>query len=323
MANLTSFGRVLAAGTVLALALTACGKERDDDAAAEDTHTIATAYGDVEVPTDPERVVALSYDTPWQLQSLGVRPVATQDYSAYIDEFSESQQDFIDGIDSIGPYGEPDLEKIAAAQPDLIVGDVHEVDEATFEKLAEIAPTAIVGGEERGDWKAIVGALAEAVGAEEELARTTAEYDATLAEVKETYAEQIEGNTWIHFSLGNSEGEFSVQYPSGTTGSLVVDELGMAYGPNVPADPGDGFGYGSYSVEQIPTVFDGVTAALTFENTDGSPNPLIDAIEKNSLFQATEVAGTDRVFHLSVGVTDFATATLWLRQVEERVLSQL
>lgn len=323
MPNLTSLSRLVVA-TAVALTLTACTSgEGGGDASAEATHTVTTAYGDVEVPSDPQRIVALSYNTPWQLQSLGVKPVATQDYSAYIDEFTAEQQQFIDGVEEIGPYGEPNLEKVAAARPDLIVGEVDEVDEATFEKLEEIAPTAIVGGEDRGDWKAIIASMAEVVGAEDQLAATRATYEDTLAEIKETYADQIADNAWIHFSLGDSEAEFSVQYPSGLTGSLVVDELGMDYGPNVPADPENGSGYGSFSTERIPSVFDGVTAALTFENTDGTPNPLVDAIEKSAVFRSTVVARTDRVFHLSIGVTDYATATQWLEQVQERVLEQL
>ncbi len=323
MPNLTFPGRVLAAGAALALALTACSANDDDGDAAGETRTVATAYGDVEVPEDPQRVVALSYDTPWQLQSLGVKPVATQDFSAYIDEFTPDQQDFIEGAGTIGGYGEPDLEQIAAADPDLIVGDVYEIDEALYEKLAKIAPTAIVGGEDRGDWKAVVTELADVLDAQDALARTQQEYDTTLAGIKETYAEQIAGNSWIHFSLGDSESEFSVQYPTGMTGSLLVDELGMSYGPNVPADPENGSGYASYSVEKIPSVFDGVTAALTFETSDGSPIPLIEAIEKSSVFRSTEVAREGRVFHLNVNVTDFATATQWLRQVEERVFGEL
>lgn len=323
MPNLNVVARLLVAGTTASLVLTACSQDRDVDAPDAGTRTVATAYGEVAVPDDPERVVALSYNTPWQLQSLGVKPVASLDYSTYLDEFTPDQQAFIDGVDAVGPYGEPDLEKVAAARPDLIIGDVDEVDEATFEKLSEIAPTAIIGGEDRGDWKAIVESMATVVGADDELAATRTTYESTLDRVTETYADQIAAHRWIHFSLGNSEAEFSVQYPSGMTGSLVVDELGMAYGPNVPADPADGSGYGSYSTERIPAVFEGVSAALTFENTDGSPNPLVDAIEKGSLFRNTEVARAGRVFHLSVSVTDYATATLWLEQVEERVLSQL
>jgi len=330
MANLLSIsGRALAAGAAVALVLTGCSSDGDDgkddgkaDASAQ-TRTVSTPYGDVVVPDEPERVVAVSYDAPWQLQSLGVRPVATQDYSKFIDEFTPEQQEFVEGLDTIGPYGEPDLEKIAAARPDLIVGEIGEVDEATFEKLSAIAPTAVVGSEDGGDWKSTVEQLAEVVDAEGELAATRTAYEEKLAEIKQAYDEQIQGNAWVHFSLGNSESEFSVQYPSGKTGNLVVEELGMAYGPNVPADPEDGSGYGSFSTERIPTVFEGVTAALTYENTDGSPNPAVDAIEKSSLFQSTEVAKTGRVFHLSASVTDYATATDWLAQVEERVLQRL
>ena len=287
------------------------------------TRTVDTAYGAVEVPADPQRVAAVSYDTPWQLMALDVTPVAVPDYSAWIDEFSTEQQDFVAGLATVGTYGELNEEAVAAAVPDLIIGDANEVDEATYTRLSQIAPTVIVGGANRGDWQSISEQTAQAVDRTEVWEATRATYEGTRDRLRTQYADVIAAHRWIHFSLGNDASQFSVQQPSGSTGNLVVNELGLTYGPHVPADDDPDAGYGSYPLEQLGTVFDGVTVALTFVNADGSTNPSIQAIEDNPLFQRLQVARDGHVFGLSTSVTDYVTATAWTDELEKKVLSVL
>lgn len=326
-AGTTSTASTTSAGTTTnsASAASSAGtSSASGDATQADTgssRTVDTAYGPVIVPVDPQAVAAVSYDTPWQLMSLGVTPVAVQDYSRYQTYFTPEQLAFVAEVPTIGGYGEPDLEALAAAAPDVIVGDAYEIDEAMFAQLSQIAPTVAIGGE-RGDWEGVTQALADVVGKTATWEDTRAAYTATLDRLKQQYATVIADNRWIHFSLGNSEGEFSVQQPTGATGKLVVDELGLQYGPGVPTD-WDPAGYGSYSLEQLGSVFDGVTVALYPAQVDGSTASTIQAIIDNPLFVALPVAQQHRVYGIPVGVTDYVTAVNWLAAVESQVLSQL
>jgi iron complex transport system substrate-binding protein len=231
------------------------------DSEQTDVRTVASAYGDIEVPVSPERVVAASYDTPWQLMSLGVKPAAVQDYGKWISEFTPEQQAFVDGLPTIGPFGEMNFEAIAAADPDIIVGDADEVDQAAFDRLSGIAPTVIVKGESRGDWKKITTELAEAIGKTDVLESTRTAYEENLERVRGEYADVIATNKWIHISLGDAPGAFSVQQPTGAIGNLVVNELGLAYGPGVPTNYTDA-GYASYPMEQLADILNGVTVVL-------------------------------------------------------------
>lgn len=286
------------------------------------TRTIETVYGDVVVPAQPERVAAISYDTPWQLMSLDVTPVAVQDYGQWIKEFSTAQQEFVAGVPTVGTYGEVNFEAVAATTPDLIIGDEGEIDEAAYQRLSSIAPTVVLGGESRGDWQSLTEQAAQALGLSELWATQKAEFEAERDRVRTEYADVIAGNSWIHFSLGDDASQFSVQQPTGSTGNLVVNELGLQYGPGVPTDYADS-GYGSYPLEQLGTIFDGVTVALTFANADGSRNEAIQAIEDNPLFQRLAVAQSGHVYHLTTSVTDYVTALQWLHEVESEVLAVL
>ena len=97
------------------------------------------------------------------MQAVGARPVATLDYSAYIDQFIPTQQKFIDGLSTVGVFLEVNREAVVAAAPDLIVGDAYEIDEDMFRELSKIAPTAVYSGTNRSDWRAVAEGVADAV----------------------------------------------------------------------------------------------------------------------------------------------------------------
>ncbi|WP_245819449.1 ABC transporter substrate-binding protein [Rhodococcoides yunnanense] len=313
----TTFAATVAVAGLLA----GCTSGDSSDADAE-TRTVETVYGSIEVPASPDRVVAASYDTPWQLMSLGVKPVATQDYSSWIEEFTPAQQEFVDGLPTIGPFGEYNFEAIASADPDVIVGDADEIDQATYDQLATIAPTVVVKGDSRGDWQKITTDLASALGRDDELNDSKAAYEATLDRVKSEYADVIGGNEWAHISLGDEEGQFSIQQPTGAIGNLVVNELGLKYGPGIPTDYTDR-GYESYSFEQIPDILAGVTVILFPLNADGSTSETVQAVLDNTLFGRIPAAQAGHVYGLVSSVTDYDTADNWLGEVESTVLQPL
>ncbi|OQM81234.1 ABC transporter substrate-binding protein [Rhodococcus sp. 66b] len=320
-----SFGsRVIAAAAVAvvgAMAVTGCSSS-SADSEPTDVRTVASAYGDIEVPASPERVVAASYDTPWQLMSLGVKPAAVQDYGKWISEFTPEQQAFVDGLPTIGPYGEMNFEAIAAADPDIIVGDADEVDQAAFDRLSGIAPTVIVKGESRGDWKTITTEIAEAIGKTDVLESTRTAYEENLELVRGEYADVIANNKWIHISLGDAPGAFSVQQPTGAIGNLVVNELGLAYGPGVPTNYTDA-GYESYPMEQLADIMNGVTVVLYPLNADGSTNAAVQAVLDDNFFTRLPAAQAGHVFGLQSSVTDFVTANGWLNEVKTKVFATL
>ena len=321
----SSFGsRVIAAAAaavVGAMLMTGCSSS-SADSEQTDVRTVASAYGDIEVPVSPERVVAASYDTPWQLMSLGVKPAAVQDYGKWISEFTPEQQAFVDGLPTIGPFGEMNFEAIAAADPDIIVGDADEVDQAAFDRLSGIAPTVIVKGESRGDWKTITTEIAEAIGKTDVLESTRTAYETNLERVRGEYADVIANNKWIHISLGDAPGAFSVQQPTGAIGNLVVNELGLAYGPGVPTNYTDA-GYASYPMEQLADILNGVTVVLYPLNADGSTSAAVQAVLDDNLFTRLPAAQAGHVFGLQSSVTDFVTANGWLNEVKTKVFATL
>ncbi|MDQ1116806.1 iron complex transport system substrate-binding protein [Microbacterium testaceum] len=313
---------VSAAALTLAL-LSGCAVTAPSSASIAST-TVESAYGEVTVPQQPERIAAVSYDTPWQLMSLDVKPVATIDYSRWADSFTTAQMDWISDAATVGTFGEINFEALTAARPDVIIGTADEIDQATYERLSAIAPTVVTGGVDRGDWQSITRQTAAATGTTATWEAEKAAFEKLRDDTRQTYRDVIEGNRWINFSFGDEPGQFSVQLPTGSTGDLVVNEMGLAYGPGAASLPDtDGRGYTALPLEQLPTVFDGVTVALTFSSADGTPDPTVSEIVNSPLFQTLPVAQSGHVYGMRSTVTDYVTAQDWVHELVDTVLEPL
>lgn len=124
-------------------------------AAAEDTVTAAAAYpitlttqyGEVTIPAQPERVVALTVPAADALITLGIRPavvaVDPTTIAAYY-PWMAGQLDDIADASLVSAAGEVNLEAVAQTKPDLIVGATYLfADAAAFKQINDIAPTVI------------------------------------------------------------------------------------------------------------------------------------------------------------------------------------
>ncbi|UUI40981.1 siderophore ABC transporter substrate-binding protein [Oceanobacillus oncorhynchi] len=144
---------IIAIFAIFALVLAACsdsgsGNEEADDQGNESAETegssedatveITDAHGTVEVPVNPENVVALDNRTFETLSDWGVelaaapRDLIPEDIPYASDE----------SIENIGNHREPNLELIAAADPDLVI--VGQRFGGFYEDIKELVPDAAV-----------------------------------------------------------------------------------------------------------------------------------------------------------------------------------
>jgi len=155
--------------------------ETSDSPEAPAVRTVKDAYGDVQVPVKPERIVVLDIGALDNLLAMGVKPVgapsilaAGDPYPAYITG--------TEGIANIGSVNEPNLEAIDALKPDVIIGnkDTHDQIHST---LAEIAPTVFV--ETLGvTWKENLLLHADTIGMAEKGQQLLDQYQTRIADLK-------------------------------------------------------------------------------------------------------------------------------------------
>ncbi|CAM3644641.1 MULTISPECIES: ABC transporter substrate-binding protein [Paenibacillus] len=137
--------------------------------------TISTVHGDIEVPVHPQRIVAEEY--LGSLIALDVIPVGAPGLTIKNYYFKES----LEGIEDIGDYGKPSVEKIVALNPDLIItGNA----EKTYEQLSKIAPTIVIPYGDLKNAHEELTYFGELFGKEEEAKTWLEEYDRRIAAAK-------------------------------------------------------------------------------------------------------------------------------------------
>lgn len=168
---------VLSAVALLAatgLALTGCASgaaapaETAEAEAAPTTVTITDNRGEIEVPVDPERVVALDNTSFQTLSDWGIELVAAPKPLMYdLWPNLSGGEEVLD----VGLHREPNIEAVIEADPDLIVGGYRF--QELYDQLVEIQPATIEvnardGEEHVSELKRQVELLGQVFGREDE-----------------------------------------------------------------------------------------------------------------------------------------------------------
>lgn len=147
------------------------------------THTVATAMGDVTVPTAPKRVVVLDTAELDSAITLGVKPVGATRADAESGFLDYLPKDEVAGIADVGKIGAPNLEAVAALKPDLILTSKVR-DGQRYAQLKKIAPTVMT--ETTGyPWKQNFATHADALGKVPEAKKVVAAYQKHAEKVTE------------------------------------------------------------------------------------------------------------------------------------------
>lgn len=159
-----------------ALLLAGCsGAESAADESSEAPITVKTGQGEVEVPANPERIVALQSAAADVAAALGKAPSAVAGSTMAGEDGRYPWQQNIDAetVDTT-LVGEEDftvdVEKVAALEPDLIFAAPWNVtDKKVYEQLSEIAPVVTPDSEAANpDWDSTVKTVGSALGLDDE-----------------------------------------------------------------------------------------------------------------------------------------------------------
>lgn len=238
-------------GGLLVLAPYGCGSsgEGADEAASRETRTIKHALGETRVPVNPQRVLVLSTGLLDAALTLGVTPIAAPQSEG---EFPAYLGDATEGIKPLGdPTAEPNLEKIASLEPDLILTEEYSGEVfGGYENFSEIAPTVPITFASSARWREYVAKAAETLGRKEKLAEAKAAYEEHAAEVAGKISPAVRGREVATLRI---EPETILAYgPDSFTGTVLADA--HVPRPEPPAGVKETFGYYEVSPELLPRV---------------------------------------------------------------------
>ncbi|MDN4620470.1 ABC transporter substrate-binding protein [Paenibacillus sp. PsM32] len=239
---------------VLIAILAACGQSTtptsstsiststDTPATTNKTITYKAANGEVQVPGHPQRVVVIADSYYGYLYALGIKPIATIDYvfqSAILKETTE-------GVTNLG--NNPDVEKVLALNPDLIV--VWDNDE-NIENYEQIAPTvAIKYGQYT--YKELLQEFGKMTGTEDKAKEVAAAWETKINKLKPQVQAAV-GDKTVSILQPYAKGIYAMGDTYGRGGEIIYQALGLKGTPMLQKEAIDsGKGFASLSLENLP-----------------------------------------------------------------------
>jgi iron complex transport system substrate-binding protein len=153
----------------------------------EETVSISHKFGETKVPKDPARVVTVGWNDQDFVLALGLVPIVTR---AWFDSYNNypwvQEATGGRGVATMGADG-IDYEAVAAAKPDVIFAIFETIDQPTYDRLSQIAPTVIQSGEypdEETPWNVQLLLTGNALGKEAEAQALVDEVNAKIDEAK-------------------------------------------------------------------------------------------------------------------------------------------
>lgn len=334
---------------VLAMALTACANTSDNattTASGEAQASSASAdsswprsvdslvvtegktTGDtekVDIPAKPERIVSTSVTLTGSLLAIdapviatgGGQPGPTANDSGFFRQWASVAED--KEVESLYIL-EPNLEKILAQNPDLIVVSAAGADSATaaYDQLKDIAPVVVVDYSNQS-WQDLMTQLGEITGQEDAAAATLKKFDTRLAEVKAgiTLPEQP-----TNFALVLEEGKGMNFWSTVSAQGQLLSELGFDFAQ--PADEVvDTSGVWAKRTDVKHVAQENIDKAITGKsllvmNTDSDEDP-VQKLSAISQLADTEPVRAGAIYGIDASVfrMDYYSAMGLLDRIEE------
>jgi iron complex transport system substrate-binding protein len=282
-----------AAAAGMMAALGARGVSAQQSTPTSGTRLFDTAMGPVEIPVQPTRIVCIGSYAPEDLIDAGVTPVGITEID--LEGFASVYKDGLAGVPTVGTFAEPDLEKIIALHPDLILAISVPWLVESYEDLSSIAPTVLVDYTVPNAWLVMADIFADAAGAVEGLEQLKGIYNARVEEVKTACAVQLGTFRWgIANGWGSQDNQFTLYYPDSAPGKVLSD-LGAIW---ITAAMGKTGTNELFSYESLNLLAD-ADIILTYGDRDGVINEVGQIMADQPLFKQLKATQNDHVYAIT------------------------
>jgi iron complex transport system substrate-binding protein len=252
--------------------------------AISDCRMIQHALGETCVPNQPQRVIALTVPTLGNMLALGVKPIAS---IVYFDDAPPYLAHHLETIETLGKEEQPNLEKILALKPDLIIG-IQYATEAIYTQLSQIAPTVVDEWEGYPSWRNHFNFVAEVLGKTREAQQVWANYNQRIAALKAALGDRVKDLeiSFVHICCGTID----IDLTNSFNGSILAD-AGLRR-PPAQAVPIAG-GITSLSEERLMDI-DG---DILFVATDGKESTQkLAELKQNPLWKNLRAVQQNRIY---------------------------
>lgn len=300
------------------LLLTGCGSNGGDGSdASGQTRTVEHSAGTTKVPAEPGRIVALGGIYAANLISLSLTPAAAGDdvdvELGMVEELLPEDLDLSE-IERIGDSYEPNLESVAAVEPDLILGD--EFHEEVYDQLSGIAPTVLVEYISNGGWRERFLDVAQVVGRTGRAREVEAEYERVISGLPD----YLRRNT-VAF-IRPDDGQFRIDStPEAFPGSVAEDAgIPILDAPDGVGEFDEGSGFVTLSGERLDLVEAADLIVVPDFRPLGEDDSSLAQFERNPLWETLPAVQQGQVLQVPGLVYNGGhhyAAELLLREIEQ------
>lgn len=288
---------------LFAVLLVGCSSKGEDKAVdkgkAEGNITITGVNGEVTLDKPAKKVVVLEWTYAEDLLALGVQPIGMadiQEYHNWVNIDAELSKDVAD----VGGRQEPNLEAIAALEPDLIIGTSFRHD-GMIADLEKIAPTVIFNPypeDEKMDlYQEMISTfneIAKAVDKKDEAKQVLADLDVKYEEAKTTIDNAGLKTKDVVLTLaytGAQAPEIRVFTPN-SMASIMLEKIGLN-NIHIP-DQFELYGSSTYNVEGL-TKYEDANYLYIVQNDD---NIYEKQLKDNAVWKNLNFVKEDRLYDL-------------------------
>ena len=262
----------------------------------------------VELDAPAERVVALEWQQIEDLLTLCIEPVAVADVEGY--GTWVTSVDLPEGVEDVGTRGEPNIDVLVAADPDLIIVEVSGPDDPVVGTLeATGIPFLVTVGADTADpvqhMKDTFTLIAEAVGRTERAQAVIAEFDASLADAKaELEDADIAGESFLYMDGWIQDNNVSLRpFGQGSLVGEIGEELGLA---NVwTGEVDEAYGLGQTDIEGLADLDAQWIFHTGYDGPDPEAEDVITALTDNPIWNAHPAVAEGRVRSFPAGIWTF------------------
>lgn len=281
--------RVVAAAAASVLLVAGCGSA-DAGSASGETRTFTDDLGEVEIPVDPQRVVATGYAVPVLVQS-GAPLVGISTWDRGVEFMSPEDLAVYDDLPKISGDTAVELnyEEVAKVKPDLIIIGVPQpvLKDIDLDRLEQIAPVVAIGPSLPDKWRVFAEKQADAAGATDGFEQMKQGYEDKAAELTEKYADLLADVKFGHLGAYGevSSGVFHREF-TGSWGTNIATDIGVNYYGEVKEKTGGAGDVSEYpSIEELPQSFAEADYITYTVNGDGSVPEAVQYILNSELWQ--------------------------------------
>jgi iron complex transport system substrate-binding protein len=272
---------LLASPSVAAI-LASCGDDEPGESSGA-TRSVYSNNGPIDVPVDPQRVVAAIGSFDVDIYAVGITPVLTTTFAGGWTQLPESVV--------ITENIPPTPEELLPLRPDLMIGWNWVTAEPVFGELSAIAPYVGLGEEAGSTWRSLFTYTCDAVNRKGKAEELLAGFDARAASLKQ----QRDGRPAITVARIEfyESGTFSWR---GGADEEITAELMEAIGLTVVTPPGDVENNNDISLERLGEV-DADWIVVPVGSAD-IPTSVYDEVKTLELWQGLPAVQAGRVIEV-------------------------